>query len=454
MSKLTEHQEDKLKDLLKYVNLREPVTLLQGNAGTGKTFLLNELVKLLAPKIPEGYKILCSAPTHKALKVLQDKVSARAIFNTAHSTLQYKPVTDKNTGVKSFKSQPNPDYPPLRKVAYWIIDEASMIPLEMQIEIEMYAKDQNTKVIFVGDDKQINPVGEEDSPVFWGKPVFFDNQQEAFSFTMQNQSINRGYIYTPVIDNQYVGFAPYPTVELTEIVRQGAGNPIIDLSRNLDRLWSREQNLNESDGYLYTQNYAKIIEELAEANGTDAIKYLAWSNTEVDQVNSDVRRRIYGEHPAKIELGETIVFDAPYKAIYNTNEEVKVESLELRKRVFKIPLEDRKYEEDTFNVYEINSDIMVLHDDSLAKYKRYVFLMGQNCKKKTLNYVTRNNFMDSFAVFKYNHALTVHKSQGSTYHTAIVNVGNINFNKDSKEKKRLFYTAITRASNLLILYNV
>jgi ATP-dependent exoDNAse (exonuclease V) alpha subunit len=32
-----------------------------------------------------------------------------------------------------------------------------------------------------------------------------------------------------------------------------------------------------------------------------------------------------------------------------------------------------------------------------------------------MDYVTKNEFVNSFAKFKYNHAITVHKSQGSTY---------------------------------------
>lgn len=44
--------------------------------------------------------------------------------------------------------------------------------------------------------------------------------------------------------------------------------------------------------------------------------------------------------------------------------------------------------------------------------------------------------------------------QGSTYKQAIVNIKNININKNYKEKTRLLYTAVTRASELLILYNV
>jgi len=80
--------------------------------------------------------------------------------------------------------------------------------------------------------------------------------------------------------------------------------------------------------------------------------------------------------------------------------------------------------------------------------------MNKNCKQNLLTFEERNKFLASFASFKYNHALTVHKSQGSTYKTTVLNIRDISFNQNEKEKQRLFYTGITRASDLLILYNV
>lgn len=43
--------------------------------------------------------------------------------------------------------------------------------------------------------------------------------------------------------------------------------------------------------------------------------------------------------------------------------------------------------------------------------------------------------------------------QGSTYEKVIVNVRDVNKNRNQVEKQRLLYTAVTRASELLILYN-
>lgn len=425
MSDLTTHQQEKFNEVMHFINNRERRILLKGSAGVGKTWLVHTIVQRLT-KITKAKRIMCSAPTHKALSVIRTKVIVDEVkFTTIHSALHYRSVTDKRTGERVFMSVPNPKWPPLKHIDYWVIDEASMIDSGMVKTINECAKEQGTIVIFVGDDKQLNPVDEENSPVF-------------------NQN--------------------YPEVELTEIIRQGEGNPIITLSRNISKIWDKEPDLllgpEDKDigtGYIYTQNLAKIIEELARVNGTDEFKYLAWTNKEVDKINSLVRHRIYGDHPAKIELEETIVFDAPY-GDYNTNEMVKVEELSRESKTMTLLLKDTPKEviteEVKFNVYRINKDIVVLDDSSVPTFKRYAAIMNKNCKEKVLDFEDRNRFLNTFASFKYNHALTIHKSQGSTYKTTVLNVRDINFNQKEKEKQRLFYTGVTRASDLLILYNV
>jgi len=422
MSSLTKHQQEKFREILNFIKQGETVILLKGSAGVGKTWLVHTLIKELTYTI-KPFKIMCSAPTHKALAVINSKVKIKLVkFSTVHSALQYRSSINKETGKRVFSSHPNDKWPPLKDIKYWIIDEASMIDTDMLKTILFHAKLQETTVVFVGDDKQLNPVDEEDSPVFY-----------------QN----------------------YPEVELTEIIRQGEGNPIITLSRNIPEIWKKKSNLlggpeGQDVGYLHTQNLAKIIEELAKVNGTDEFKYLAWTNKEVDKINKLVRHRIYGDNPDKIELGETIIFNAPYKN-YTTNETVEVLELEKTTINQQIVLKDQGTKQSIsveFNIYIINKNIKVLNDSSLAIFKKYSTLTNKNCKDKMLSYVERNYFLSIFADFNYNHALTIHKSQGSTYKTTVLNVRDINFNQKEKEKQRLFYTGVTRASDLLILYNV
>lgn len=63
------------------------------------------------------------------------------------------------------------------------------------------------------------------------------------------------------------------------------------------------------------------------------------------------------------------------------------------------------------------------------------------------------NFIDVFADISYGYCITSHKSQGSTYHTAFVDVGNIlNFNRSVVDGLKCLYTSVTRPSNNLCIH--
>jgi exodeoxyribonuclease-5 len=404
--------------------------------------MVNELVK----QIPVAYdkRINCSAPTNKAVAVLKGKVDelSNLDFVTTHSALKLKRHINFKTGDISFQPSFDKKYPPLKTTGLFVVDEASMLSQSLVDYIEEYATVYNVKVIFIGDEKQLNPVNEEHSPVF-----------------------HQGY----------------PEVELTEIIRQGNGNPIIDLSRNLPSIGKgiSMTNTEMTEGYVYSNNKPKVIEELARVNGTDELKYLAWTNKEVDTMNFLVRRAIYG-NPKKIEVGETLVFNAPYKELYFTNEEMKVKEAIVREKDFQFVsnkmgeinpgIGDDPYfgtiklkyysvnpgktgEFDLFTEQNIVDRIIVIHEDSEKDYKKIVKLLKDKAKIADIDWKDYYQFVEQFADLKYNHAITVHKSQGSTYKQAIVNVKNLNMNRNKIEKNRLLYTAITRASELLILYN-
>ena len=425
---LTEHQNQILNQSLLILQKSKRL-LIKGSAGVGKTYMVNELISIIGNGLKSD-SIYCSAPTNKAVAVLKGKVNVPVKFVTTHSAMKLKRVINYNTGEISFKPDFDPEFPPLKGVKLFVIDECSMLNTELLEFIEKYAVLQGCTVIFIGDNKQLNPVNEEESPVF---------------------------------------FKDYPEVELTEIVRQKGGNPIIDLSRNLSLINQHQEIRNDVGGYIYTANKDKIIETLAQVNGTDDLKYLAYTNQEVDSINNLVRKRIYGE-PAKIEQGETLVFNAPLGDLYYTNEEITVNKLRIDSRIFKIATGNDVIEEAELKYYSINYSMMqkneyndkdefidtikVIHEDSESDYKNICALLKARAKAKEISWVDYYNFVEMFADLKYNHAITVHKSQGSTYKQAIVNIKNININKNHKEKTRLLYTAVTRASELLILYNV
>lgn len=439
---LTTHQSIKKEECLEILRTKNRL-LLQGSAGTGKTYLVNELIRSL----PNG-RFYCSAPTNKAVAVLKGKINYHAgkkvTLITTHKALNIQRIINSNTGEVLFKSVPNTKNPPLKGVDYFIIDEASMISSQMLAEIEEHANLQRCVVIFLGDFKQLNPVEEQDSPVF---------------------NMN------------------YPTVTLTEIVRQDVENPIIDLSLNPDKINNKQAYLTDEGrkGYLFSNDYNKVLNTLAAVNGTDKLKYLAYTNREVDKVNAAVRNLIYGASPAKIEVGETLVFDAPYGDYY-TNEEFLVHKVTIKEMTYEYKY--KGYDDSIqitpiklkyYSVNEVSGDepefpdddswlnstpvtvstdiVKVIHEDSEKDFKLLVQNLKKQAKEKQISWKDYYDFYEQFAQFKYNHAITVHKSQGSTFQQAIVNIRDINLNKDEVEKKRLLYTALTRPSELLILYN-
>lgn len=442
---LTPHQQEREDRVIWLVEKGKKRVVIIGSAGVGKTVLVGSLVKYFSNKFRYGC-IYVTAPTNKALAVLKTKVEEgdNIIFKTIHSALRLKKYDDSKTGKRTFvkgyrNGIPKADDFEVSKIC--IIDESSMLNSEIEgnskkgeERIEGYLKDYNGTIIYVGDDKQLNPVGEPFSPVF-----------------------HKGY----------------PTVELTEIVRQGEGNPIIDLSRDLDIIYFKKprifpisngiKTVSNLNGYLYSNDIQAIIDNLAMVNGTDELKYLAYTNKEVDKMNEMVRARRYGT-PRRLELEETIIFNSPFGDFY-TNQEIKVEKLDIVEGNVNMPTFETRFDSGSnpinnkfdklwMKLYVVNDSFGVVHEDSDKIFKEAVKDIKNKCIKIGWDWRGYYWFVEQFADIKYNHAITVHKSQGSTYKESILNIQDIGFCRDSVERQRLLYTAVTRASNLVILHKV
>jgi ATP-dependent exoDNAse (exonuclease V) alpha subunit len=66
---------------------------------------------------------------------------------------------------------------------------------------------------------------------------------------------------------------------------------------------------------------------------------------------------------------------------------------------------------------------------------------------KLISWRLKFQYEEAYAHYQYNHAITVHKSQGSTFENSLVFISEIMRNPNDKERARMLYTAITRASH-------
>ena len=162
----TEEQERVLKAMEDFIDEKDhfDFLVLCGAAGTGKTSVTAALIGYLN-SLDKPYKI--SAPTGRAARILGRK--AKTTTSTIHSMI-YAPKSDNETGVTfKLKIGHNP------KPTIYIIDEASMIPKDVDKEVGLFEVEKglifdligyikranvNNKIIFLGDHYQLPPIGE------------------------------------------------------------------------------------------------------------------------------------------------------------------------------------------------------------------------------------------------------------------------------------------------------
>ncbi|WP_233467292.1 ATP-dependent DNA helicase [Dolichospermum flos-aquae] len=244
--------------------------LLVGYAGTGKSTIVFQLVKVL---VATGKRVVLTAPTNKAVGVLRRMAAENGVtgveFFTIHQLLGLGMVT---RGKEKILDQIGPCYINLFDVVF--IDECSMIGKQLWRWIENVANQSSTwtkiKIILMGDPAQLNPVNEGKSP----------------SFQVANKAV------------------------LTQVVRQGIDSPLLEFV-TASRYAVTKSKLpfapfskylpDKSNGALMVKRqtllcYAckKMSKEFV--NNPDCFRILSWTNAQVDFYNQQIRTYLYGKN--------------------------------------------------------------------------------------------------------------------------------------------------------------
>jgi exodeoxyribonuclease V len=412
--KLTPRQKSAFDALFARIEAGERYSTLRGYAGTGKTYLLGQVVDRLCK---EKRIVKVCAPTHKAAQVLQDRIQDAAVrAQTIHAFLGLRLVPD-NLGGYKLEAERNRIVP---RDAVVVVDEASMVGSS---EWEHIEQAEGLQWLFVGDPAQLPPVNEEPSHIF--------------------------DIEGP---------------ELDEIVRQAKGNPILDLATKirhrepyLDRI-----NFLNGEGVGATGSRSAFVESALRAfsskdfaeDGSFA-RLLAYRNRTVASYNRTVRRRLYGDEVPRFVKGELLVAHATW---FSDGIPYLINSEEVRVRDASIE-EVGHLDGEVWKVWELeirgardrsSRYILVLHEDDERRFRDRLARLKKVAIDEKKDWKPYYKLREQFASVDYGYAMTVHKSQGSTFDTVFVDHRDTTACR-GHERHALLYVGVTRPSRRLAL---
>lgn len=423
---------------------------LKGFAGTGKTFLISRVVKYCLDNHKHfrrkysPIKIAMTAPTNKAVQVLRESSNLPDVeYLTCHKLLGLKEVI-LPSGEIVFKNEFEDKFTNIKECDILIIDEVSMLNDDLFFEIKRYSN--QCRIIFMGDPAQIPPVGKPDC-----EPFLNPEKHDIKSF------------------------------EISQIMRQKEGSEIIDLSFNIR---NGNYSFNHKEGYdLFIKHSSQHKEEIkkmffdtyqsSEALEKNFVKTLCWTNRQVQQYNIWLRKIFLKHHfnvsePGQICVNDRIVANSPIvedkelgDILMHTNQEGVVQGFSLSKGIYEdtefafyhvvVETEDYKGEPKRVVIKLLHKDNREKLNATLEKIKNSALYAPAH--KRKYFWKRYYDLQRIFADIDFSYALTVHKSQGSTYDTVFVDANNILMNENKAEMRRILYTASTRPKNKLIIIN-
>lgn len=197
---LTREQEHAARVLIDRLHRKEKVSVLQGFAGTGKTFLLNYLIDYLDY---DSEAVAFAAYTGTAAKILM-RQGLNA--STIHSLI-YKPIMKRGVCV-GFRLHPRESLAHLKLI---VVDEFSMLPQKLLVDLMSFG----TPLILVGDQFQLPPIGEANQFINSADAILTEPMRQALEspvFWVANE-IRQGKNLAYKLYGDQVLVAPYSKLE-------------------------------------------------------------------------------------------------------------------------------------------------------------------------------------------------------------------------------------------------
>lgn len=447
----TEEQEKAIECIADFLFKPENDTLLllKGYAGTGKTTLIGAVVRTLS-EMRAGYVLMAS--TGRAAKVFS-RYSGFSAY-TIHKKI-YRQKSFSND-LDNFSLNDN-----LHKNTLFIVDEASMISNDgltgasfgsgrlLDDLIEYVYSGQGCRLLIIGDDAQLPPVGEDESPALsaevlrgYGLDVTECILTEVIRYSGRNGILSNATMLRERMAADDIYDLPVLTLKGYEDISSIPGSELIEAINSSYNEVGMDETMvicrSNKRAYLYNKGIRNTILYREEELSTGDILMIAKNNyhwtadcKEMDFIaNGDIAvvRRVrrtqemYGFRFADVVLSFPDHNDIEFelKILLDTlHSDYPSLSKEDSDRLFNAVMEDY-------------SDI--------------------TNKKERMKKLKEDSFYNALQV-KYAYAVTCHKAQGGQWKRIFIDQGYITEDTFTPDYYRWLYTALTRASEKLYLVN-
>lgn len=394
------------------------IFILSGSAGTGKTSA-SEVIPTIQKK---GY-VLGAAPTHKAVKVLSQRMPD-VDCRTAHSFLGLKPRS--KNGVETLVRNSRYDPSEFYHIKTVVLDEASMIDDKLLDYIYKDIENWGRKYVFLGDRYQLPPVNSLTSPCFDIKVP--DHCQQELTEIMRHA----GPIITcatGIRDSIIKGVEPPLEGGVAE-----DGSGVFLLRRN-----------------QWEAKLADLCVQGQYREDPDFCRVIGWRNETVMRHAQTVRGILGEDLSVPFQAGDNLVANEAWvqqeEVIFNTGTEFVVKGMESADH----PLyEDLKGWQVWVDNYEGPLYVLDQMNCGMA-YKRRIAGLVEYAKSPGGSWKPYYDLKEYYADLRALYSITSHKSQGSTFQNVMVDVRDIYVNRNKAEADRALYVAVTRASKNVYL---
>lgn len=441
---LTEDQETAITGLLKDVRTPGSRPVLCGYAGTGKTVTTAALVSRLRQ---QGLNVVVATPTHKARSQVESALTSYGVKDfeatTVHRLLGLKLVRDYATGEERFEPDskgsnmlnPKKDMPATEKVDVVIVDETSMVNSQLYALLCMEAGDR--PVIFVGDDRQLLPVGE-------------DSVCKAFTEATSTYRLTKVLRHDGAILNL-----------ATQTRKLGAGR-----AKFATAIGEDSKVIAYSEYEIWKGRLLDLMGSAEAMDNPDYCRALAWTNSAVVQMNKIIHECRYGaDAPQFVEGMTCVTVDAVANPkggapLIGSTVDVLIEGA-VR---YTIRLPGDEVFDPLWKVWHLKVslatgpdnliELKVLDKSEEARWKEGQKGLASKAKRSKDAKERKENWKlyfqraDMLAKLEPSSALTIHKSQGSTFKNVFLHFS-IDWAETPEIQNQLAYVGITRASECL-----